>query len=138
LTRHERSISDSRVEVLRRFELTDVVAYSGATWDWHRMHYDQAHATASGLPGPVVDGQLLTAILAGLVQDLAGPTYRLSGMSFRFGGMVFVGETVRFTVRERVGEDGDGATRTFDLSAQVEGHETRAALKGASAAVVAR
>ena len=31
----------------RTIGLPDMVAYAGATWDWHRMHYDTGYLTAS-------------------------------------------------------------------------------------------
>jgi acyl dehydratase len=72
-----------------------LVAYAGATWDWHRLHYDPAYAAAQGLPAPVVDGQMLGALLAETVLDWLGPRAFLRRLSFRLRGMVFAGDTVR-------------------------------------------
>ncbi len=27
----------------RRFDRADLVAYAGATWDWHRLHHDEEY-----------------------------------------------------------------------------------------------
>jgi acyl dehydratase len=72
-----------------------MIMYSAATWDWHRMHYDTTFAAESGLPGPVVDGQMLGALLAKQVIDTFGPKAFLRKMGFRFRSMVFAGETIR-------------------------------------------
>jgi acyl dehydratase len=104
----------------RRIELADMIAYAGATWDWHRLHYDPAYLAAKRLTTPVVDGQLFGALLAEHVQDWLGPRCELRTLSFRFKNMVFAGETVRchgtvtavddgvITIEQRVEAAGDG------------------------------
>lgn len=79
----------------RRFDRADLVAYAGATWDWHRLHHDEEYLAEKRLPAPVVDGQLLGALLAEQVQDWLGPSGTLTRLWFRFAGLVFAGETVR-------------------------------------------
>jgi acyl dehydratase len=81
----------------RTIELPDMVAYAGATWDWYRTHYDTAFATSQHLRGPLVDGQMLGALLAESVQDALGPRARLRRLAFRFKAMVFAGDTVTCT-----------------------------------------
>jgi len=81
----------------RTIELPDMVAYAGATWDWYRTHYDVGFAASQHLPGPLVDGQMLGALLAELVQDALGPRARLRRLAFRFKAMVFAGDTVTCT-----------------------------------------
>ena len=96
-------------ELVREITLPRMVAYAGAAWDWHRLHYDQAYATERGLPAPVVDGQMLGALLAEQVQDHYGPDTLITEMQFRFAAMVFAGDTV--TIRaEETGRDADGVT----------------------------
>jgi acyl dehydratase len=77
------------------FDLADMVAYAGATWDWHRIHYDPAYLTAKQVPAPIVDGQMFGALLASQAAAWAGPGWRLATMEFRFANLVFAGETVR-------------------------------------------
>ncbi len=79
----------------RTIELADMIAYAGATWDWHRLHYDPAYLTAKKLSQPVVDGQVFGALLAETVQDWLGPAAFLRSLQFRFASLVFAGETVR-------------------------------------------
>jgi acyl dehydratase len=78
----------------RTIDLPVMVAYAGATWDWHRLHYDTAYIAARNLPAPVVDGQLLGAYLATHLTDHLGPRASIVTMEFRFKSMVFAGETV--------------------------------------------
>lgn len=88
-------VGQSLPDLVRTIEPPDMVAYGAATWDWHRMHYDASFAAQGGLPGPVVDGQMLGALLAKQVMDAFGPGAFLRKMSFRFRSMVFAGETIR-------------------------------------------
>lgn len=79
----------------RTITLTDMVAYAGATWDWHQLHYDMDYLAAKKLPAPVVDGQVFGALLVEQVQDWLGPDCFVSQLSFSFRSLVFAGETVR-------------------------------------------
>ena len=79
----------------RRIELPDMIAYAGATWDWHRLHYYPAYLAARGLDRPVVDGLVFGALLAEQVQDWLGALGALGTLRFRFKHLVHAGETVR-------------------------------------------
>lgn len=95
--------------VERTIELADMVAYAGATWDWHRLHYDPAYLAERGLPAPVVDGQAFGAYLCQHLLDWAGPKAWVRSISFRLKSMVFADETIRVegVVTE---DDGDRVT----------------------------
>ena len=41
------SVGDPIPPLERTIGLTDMVAYAGATWDWHKLHYDQAYVAES-------------------------------------------------------------------------------------------
>ena len=101
----------------RTIALPDMVAYAGATWDWHRMHYDTELAAASGLPAPVVDGQMLGALMAEQVLDGLGPRAFLTNLGVRYRSMVFAGDTVRCDGEVTGTEDGHV---TADLRATVD------------------
>lgn len=73
----------------------DMVAYAGATWDWHRLHYDPAYAGEVGFPKPVVDGQMFGALLAEQLLDWLGPRAFITHLAFRFRSPVLAGDTVR-------------------------------------------
>src|SRR5262249_33822753 len=79
----------------RTLDMTYLVAYAGATWDWYATHYDLPALAAADLPGPLVDGQMLGALLAGQALGAAGPEAQVRRMGFRFKSMVFAGDTVR-------------------------------------------
>src|SRR5258708_22480535 len=72
-----------------------MVAYAGATWDWHRLHYDADYVAGAGLPKPVVDGQMLGALMAEQILDALGPKAFITHLGFRFKAMVYAGDTVR-------------------------------------------
>ena len=117
----------------RTIELPDMVAYAGATWDWHRLHYDSSWLTERGLDRPVVDGQLFGALLAEMVLDWAGEGATLTALSFRFKNLVFAGETVRCTGRVTA-EDGDHVS--IECTVEVLGENARVAVAPASAEVL--
>lgn len=94
LPRHRLSPGRSLRPLRRRIALADMVAYGAATWDWHRLHYDEAHARRLGAPAPLVDGQMLGALLAECVLRSAGPDARLVRLAYRNRAPVRAGETV--------------------------------------------
>jgi acyl dehydratase len=73
------------------------------------VHYDPGVAARAKLPAPLVDGQMLGALLAEHALDAFGGRGRVVRMSFRFRSPVVAGETVRCvgTVERR---DGDRVT----------------------------
>ncbi len=73
--------------LVRTIELTDMVAYAGATWDWHRLHYDPAYLAEKQLAAPVVDGQVFGALLAEVLLDWLGPEAFLRSAGFPFQGL---------------------------------------------------
>ena len=77
-----------------RIGIADMAAYAGATWDWHRVHYDYRYAERMGLPGPLIDGQMFGAIMARHLTTWAGPAWDISAMQFRLRSMVFAGAEV--------------------------------------------
>lgn len=120
-------------ELAQTIGLIDAVAYAGATWDWHRLHYDPAYTAERGLDSPVVDGQMLGALLARQVLDHLGPSAFLRTLDFRLKSMVSVGETVRCTAETASSEETDGGVLvTFDQRMMVE---DRSIIDGARAQV---
>lgn len=100
----------------RRIALADMVAYGAATWDWHRLHYDEAHARRLGAPAPLVDGQMLGALLAECVLRSAGPGARLVRLVYRNRSPVHAGETVTCSGEIATADD---AGFSVDLSVSV-------------------
>lgn len=81
----------------RQLTLTDLVMYAGATWDFHRLHYDPAFVRARGHPAPFVDGQMVGALLAKQLVDWAGPDAFVRRLRYRLRAMIFAGERVTGT-----------------------------------------
>lgn len=88
-------IGDALPVFERELALPDLVAYGAATWDWHPMHYDRALAVETGLREPIVDGQMLGALMAKQILDWLGPAAFITHLEFRFRSPVFAGERVR-------------------------------------------
>jgi len=120
----------------RCITLTSMVAYAGATWDWHRLHYDPEFVAANRLPAPVVDGQVFGALLVEMLQDWLGPRCFVQTLDFTFRNLVFAGETVRCsgTVTE-VGEGRLSADLRVDVVG-TDGTVDRAAVAPAGARVL--
>ena len=114
----------------------DLVAYAGATWDWHRIHYDMDYVAAKQLPAPIVDGQVYGAWFVQLIQDWLGPGCFVRTLDFSFRNLMFVRETLRL---EGVVTAVQGDEVTLELSATilaVDGAEDRPAVSTASATVL--
>jgi acyl dehydratase len=130
-------VGDRLPELARTIELPDMVAYAGATWDWHRLHYDPAYLASKGIPTPVIDGQVFGALLVEQLQDSLGPRAFVRRLEFRFKNLVFAGETVSCvsTVTE-MHESDDTVVLSFDCEVVVVGDNARVAVGPASAVVV--
>jgi acyl dehydratase len=59
------------------------------------MHYDMAYIESAGFTAPIVDGQMLGALMAECMQDWLGPDARLTTLGFRFLTPVEAGSVVR-------------------------------------------
>ena len=77
-----------------RLEPSMLVAYAGATWDWHRLHHDASYAQDLGLSGPVVDGQMLGALLAERCMAAFPPGAWVRKLSFRLKAAVYAGDEI--------------------------------------------
>ena len=89
------AVGDQVPALQRAIALTDMVAYAGATWDWHKLHYDTAYVAEKKLPGPIVDGQVYGALLVEMLQDWLGPQSFVHKLDFAFRNLVFADETLR-------------------------------------------
>lgn len=120
----------------KHVEAPDLVAYAGATWDWHRIHYDMDYVAAKQLPAPIVDGQVHGAWFVQLIQDWLGPACFVRTLDFSFRNLMFVDETVRLEAVVTAVEDD---VVTLELSATILGRDgaaARPAVSGASATVL--
>lgn len=88
------SVGQSLPTLTKKIRLPDMMSYGAATWDFARIHYDAPFARSQGLPGTVVDGQMLGAFLVQLVQNWAGPKAFLQNLSFQNRSMVLPGDVL--------------------------------------------
>lgn len=100
---------DAMPPLERHVTSATIMAYGAATWDWHRMHYDDGYARAEGLSGVVLDGQAFGAYLAMAVTSWLGPGAFIAKLSFRMRSMVRPGDTLRCVGEVTAVEREDGA-----------------------------
>lgn len=120
------------------FDGIGMTAYAGATWDWTQMHLDLAAAKSAGFERPVVDGQMIGALLAAHAQDAIGLRSRVIRLEFRHTQPVFRDEQI--IIRGRILAD-DGQTITLQQDVDVLGPDgvvLRQAIIGAEASVLVR
>jgi 3-methylfumaryl-CoA hydratase len=99
--------------------------FSALTGNAHRIHYDQAYATATeGYPGLVVHGPLLATYMAGLV-GARDPGRAVAHFGFRLHKPVFCGDEIRVE-----GRPGDGAVDLRVVSGSAGVHATATATMG--------
>ena len=88
-------VGDQVPTITKHCTLTSMIAYAGATWDWHRLHYDHEYLESKGLAAPVVDGQVFGAYVVQSIQDWLGESAFISELDFRYAGLVFAEEHVQ-------------------------------------------
>lgn len=93
----------------RLITTADIMAYGAATWDWHRLHYDQDYARGLGLPNVVLDGQAFGAFFARGAIDWLGPSAFIRRLNFKMRAMVFPGDTICCAGEVTAVEARDGA-----------------------------
>jgi len=74
--------------------MTSLVMYAGATWDFHRYHYDAAFVSEHGLRSPFMDGQMVGALLARQLMGWGGPNAFVRRLGYRLRAMVYAGERI--------------------------------------------
>ena len=88
--------------------LTSLVMYAGATWDFHRYHYDQDFVAQLGMPAPFMDGQMAGALLARQLMQWGGADAFVRRLSYRLRGTVYAGDSIVLsgTVSDKCVEQG--------------------------------
>ena len=86
---------DSEIAPLTKQPTTrQLVMWAGASGDYNPIHYDKDFAQSRGLPGVVVQGQLVANFLGQLVTDWMGEQGVLKKLSCSYKGMNYPGEPV--------------------------------------------
>jgi acyl dehydratase len=93
---------DSLPSFDKTFSAADLVAYGGATWDWHRLHYDRDFAQARSLARPVIDGQMYGALFAQAISHWLGPRIFIKKLTLRYYSFAYADDTL--TVEGQVEE----------------------------------
>lgn len=112
---------------------TDMIAYAGATWDWHQLHYDHRYLVDHGFEAPVVDGQMIGGLLVSYLGLRLGYDMELTELSMTYRNLMFAGETLRVEAdaRSRPGDVLDVSCRVRILAS--EHREQRMAVDPATA-----
>ena len=84
--------------------LTSLVMYAGATWDFHRYHYDPEFVATLGMPAPFMDGQMVGALMTRQLMQWGGADAFVRKLSYRQRGTVYTGD--RIVLRGTVSEKG--------------------------------
>lgn len=103
--------------VTHRPDEVQLFAFSAATWDTHRTHWDAPFATqVDKLPGVLVHGHLQAAMLASMVTHWAGKRAWLRRINYQNRGMAIPGDTLTCCgkVTSKKQENGQG-TVTCDV-----------------------
>ena len=139
---HIKYFEDAKIgEILPPLEfaatLTSLVVYAGATWDFHRYHYDADFVAGLGMPAPFMDGQMLGALLARQVMQWSGPDGFVRKLSYRQREMVYAGDTIilRGKVSGTSVEDGRALAH---CTLSVTGPEERVVARDATAIIELR
>ncbi len=88
---------------------TQLFAFSAASWNPHRIHYDKEYAAVEGHPDVLVHGPLHGGFLAQYITTWMGPLGRLKKLQFSNRGRAYPGErlTFRGTVITKYEENGE-------------------------------
>ena len=74
--------------------IQDLVEWCGAEEDYLNIHYDEAAAKATGLPGCIIQGTFKCGMLGRMVTDWLGESGTLRRISVSYRGMDFPGDTL--------------------------------------------
>lgn len=85
---------------------TDMIAYAGATWDWHQLHYDHRYLVDHGFEAPVVDGQMFGGLLVRFLGLRFGHDAVITELSMTYRNLMFAGETLRVEAESETRPDG--------------------------------
>lgn len=80
--------------LVKRPTTRQLVIWAGASGDYNPIHYDQDFARGRGLPGVIVQGQLVGSFLGELVTAWMGDGGTLRKLSCSYKGMNYPGEAI--------------------------------------------
>lgn len=83
--------------------------YSAATWNPHRIHFDQGYARGEGHAGLALHSHLRAALALRCITEGLGPDWRIEKLSYRLRKPVYAPAELTYTARVAVA-DHDGMT----------------------------
>lgn len=89
--------------------IQDLAEWCGAEEDYLNIHYDEAAAKATGLPGCIIQGAFKCGMLGRMVTDWLGESGTLRRISVSYRGMDFPGDmlTCRGKITNSYAKDGE-------------------------------
>lgn len=87
-------VGDNLPSFDKTFRAADLVAYGGATWDWHRLHYDRDYAQDCSVERPVIDGQMYGAVFAKAISSWLGPRIFIQKLDIKYCSLAYAGDTL--------------------------------------------
>ncbi|WP_181778981.1 FAS1-like dehydratase domain-containing protein [Pseudonocardia pini] len=90
--------------------------FSAATWNSHRIHYDEGYARSEGYPGVLVQSHLHGSLLSQTVLNWAGPHGRLRRFRWQNRAIAVPGDTLTCTgTVTAVGVEGEALVVEIEL-----------------------
>ncbi|MDP2953070.1 MAG: MaoC/PaaZ C-terminal domain-containing protein [Chloroflexota bacterium] len=99
--------------------LQDLVEWCSAEEDYNPIHYDEAYAKKSGLPGTVIQGWFKYGLMGVMLTDWLGEAGTLKKLGISYRGLDYPGDTLTF--RGKVtGKSAKGQEKVVELEVWVE------------------
>jgi acyl dehydratase len=114
------AVGDRLPALTKKPTTRQLVMFAGASGDFYEIHYDNALAVESGLPGVIVHGYLKMAWLGELVSTWAGPDAFVQRVDVSYRGTDVPGELYRLEGQVTAISRGDSVT-TVELEIWGEG-----------------
>lgn len=114
------AVGDRLPAVVKQPTTRQLVMFAGASGDFYEIHYDNAVALESGLPGVIVHGYLKMAWLGELVSTWAGPDAFVQRVDVSYRGTDVPGDAYRLEGQVTAISPGDSVT-TVELEIWGEG-----------------
>ena len=101
-------VGDEITPLIKQPTTRQLVMWAGASGDYNEVHYDKDFAQSKGLPGVIVQGQLVCSFLGQLMTDWIREQGVLRKLTCSYRGMNFPGEalTCKGRVSKKYVEDG--------------------------------
>jgi len=87
-------VGDEITPLIKQPTTRQLVMWAGASGDYNEVHYDKDFAQSKGLPGVIVQGQLVCSFLGQLMTDWIREQGVLRKLTCSYRGMNFPGEAL--------------------------------------------